>query len=114
MPILDTGFVVAKRIKYRRPIYQADRWHFHHRLANIGFSQRRTLAYLYGWTLVLAAWRWLSASSPTATTAAISTPSGRRDGRPRAGGRGQRLRVFALEILKLRRLRRSDRPKGLG
>ena len=54
VPILDTGFVVAKRIKYRQPIYQADRWHFHHRMANIGFSQRRTLAYLYGWALVLA------------------------------------------------------------
>ena len=54
VPILDTSFVVAKRLKYRQPIYQADRWHFHHRMANIGFSQRRTLAYLYGWTLVLA------------------------------------------------------------
>jgi UDP-GlcNAc:undecaprenyl-phosphate GlcNAc-1-phosphate transferase len=54
VPILDTGFVVAKRIKYRQPIYQADSWHFHHRMANIGFSQRRTLAYLYGWTLTLA------------------------------------------------------------
>jgi UDP-GlcNAc:undecaprenyl-phosphate GlcNAc-1-phosphate transferase len=55
VPILDTGFVVAKRLKYRQPIYQADTWHFHHRMANIGFSQRRTLAYLYGWTLALAA-----------------------------------------------------------
>ena len=55
VPILDTGFVVAKRLKYRRPIYRADRWHFHHRMANIGFSQRRTLLYLYGWTLVMAA-----------------------------------------------------------
>lgn len=54
VPILDTGFVVAKRLKYRRPIYKADTWHFHHRMANIGFSQRRTLAYLYGWTLVMA------------------------------------------------------------
>jgi UDP-GlcNAc:undecaprenyl-phosphate GlcNAc-1-phosphate transferase len=54
VPILDTGFVVAKRLKYRQPIYQADAWHFHHRMANIGFSQRRTLAYLYSWTLVLA------------------------------------------------------------
>ncbi len=54
VPILDTGFVVAKRLKYRQPIYQADSWHFHHRMANIGFSQRRTLAYLYGWTLALA------------------------------------------------------------
>lgn len=55
VPILDTGFVIAKRIKYRRPIYRADRWHFHHRMTNIGFSQRRTLAYLYGWTLIMAA-----------------------------------------------------------
>jgi UDP-GlcNAc:undecaprenyl-phosphate GlcNAc-1-phosphate transferase len=54
VPILDTGFVVAKRLKYGRPIYRADTWHFHHRMANIGFSQRRTLAYMYGWTLVMA------------------------------------------------------------
>ncbi|HSK48860.1 MAG TPA: MraY family glycosyltransferase, partial [Solirubrobacterales bacterium] len=54
VPILDTGFVVAKRLKYRQPIYQADSWHFHHRMANIGFSQRRTVAYLYGGTLVMA------------------------------------------------------------
>ncbi|HEY8467872.1 MAG TPA: MraY family glycosyltransferase [Solirubrobacterales bacterium] len=54
VPILDTGFVVAKRIKYRQPIYRADRWHFHHRLANLGFSQRKTLAYLYGWAAVMA------------------------------------------------------------
>jgi UDP-GlcNAc:undecaprenyl-phosphate/decaprenyl-phosphate GlcNAc-1-phosphate transferase len=55
VPILDTGFVVAKRLKYGRPIYRADRWHFHHRMADVGFSQRRTLAYLYGWTLTMAA-----------------------------------------------------------
>jgi UDP-GlcNAc:undecaprenyl-phosphate GlcNAc-1-phosphate transferase len=55
VPLLDTGFVVAKRIKYRRPVYVGDRWHFHHRFANIGFSQRRTVYYLYGWTVSLAA-----------------------------------------------------------
>jgi UDP-GlcNAc:undecaprenyl-phosphate/decaprenyl-phosphate GlcNAc-1-phosphate transferase len=54
VPILDGGFVVAKRLKYRRPVYAADRTHFHHRMANIGFSQRRTLLYLYGWALILA------------------------------------------------------------
>ena len=54
VPILDSGFVIAKRLKYRRPVYVADQSHFHHRMANIGFSQRRTLAYLYGWALVLA------------------------------------------------------------
>src|SRR5919206_1059236 len=53
VPFLDTGFVVAKRIKYRRPVYRADRWHFHHRMANIGFSQRQTVLYLYAWMIAM-------------------------------------------------------------
>src|SRR5205085_445144 len=32
----------------------ADTEHFHHRFARIGFSQRRTVLYLYAWTLCLA------------------------------------------------------------
>ena len=55
VPILDSSFVIAKRIKYGKPVYVADSWHFHHRFANIGFSQRRTVLYLYGWTIALAA-----------------------------------------------------------
>jgi UDP-GlcNAc:undecaprenyl-phosphate GlcNAc-1-phosphate transferase len=55
VPILDTAFVVAKRFKYRRPAWEADAEHFHHRMARIGFSQRRTVLYLYAWTLALAA-----------------------------------------------------------
>jgi UDP-GlcNAc:undecaprenyl-phosphate GlcNAc-1-phosphate transferase len=54
VPFLDTSFVVLKRLKYRRPIYAADRWHFHHRFANIGFSPARTVLYLYAWTASLA------------------------------------------------------------
>jgi UDP-GlcNAc:undecaprenyl-phosphate GlcNAc-1-phosphate transferase len=54
VPFLDTGFVVAKRIKYGRPVYRADTNHFHHRLARIGFSQRRTVLYLYAWTFTMA------------------------------------------------------------
>ncbi len=54
VPFLDTGFVVAKRIKYRRPVYEADSNHFHHRFHRIGFSQRRTVLYLYGWTVTMA------------------------------------------------------------
>ena len=54
VPFLDTGFVVAKRLKYRRRPWSADANHFHHRMARIGFSQRKTVAYLYGWTLLLA------------------------------------------------------------
>ena len=54
VPILDTSFVIAKRIKQRRPIHVADRSHFHHRMADIGYSQRGTLLYLYGWAGVMA------------------------------------------------------------
>jgi UDP-GlcNAc:undecaprenyl-phosphate/decaprenyl-phosphate GlcNAc-1-phosphate transferase len=54
VPFLDTTFVVLKRLKYRRPIYESDSEHFHHRMARIGFSSRRTIAYLYAWTLMLA------------------------------------------------------------
>ena len=53
-PFLDTTFVVLKRLKYRQPIYRPDSEHFHHRMARIGFSSRRTIAYLYAWTLMLA------------------------------------------------------------
>jgi UDP-GlcNAc:undecaprenyl-phosphate GlcNAc-1-phosphate transferase len=54
VPFLDTGFVVMKRIKYRRPIYRGDSNHFHHRFYRIGFSQRRTVLYLYAWSLIMA------------------------------------------------------------
>jgi len=54
VPFLDGGFVVAKRLKYRRRPWTAATEHFHHRLARIGFSQRRTVLYLYGWTFALA------------------------------------------------------------
>jgi UDP-GlcNAc:undecaprenyl-phosphate/decaprenyl-phosphate GlcNAc-1-phosphate transferase len=54
VPFLDTTFVVLKRLKYKQPIYRSDNEHFHHRMARIGFSSRRTIAYLYAWTLLLA------------------------------------------------------------
>jgi UDP-GlcNAc:undecaprenyl-phosphate/decaprenyl-phosphate GlcNAc-1-phosphate transferase len=55
VPILDTSFVVAKRLKYRQPLYTADRTHLHHRFVNIGFSQRRAAGYIWLWCGTLAA-----------------------------------------------------------
>jgi UDP-GlcNAc:undecaprenyl-phosphate/decaprenyl-phosphate GlcNAc-1-phosphate transferase len=55
VPIIDTAFVIAKRLKYRRPLYAADRTHLHHRFVNIGFSQRRAAVYMYAWCGTLAA-----------------------------------------------------------
>jgi UDP-GlcNAc:undecaprenyl-phosphate/decaprenyl-phosphate GlcNAc-1-phosphate transferase len=55
VPIIDTSFVVAKRLKYRQPVYSADQYHLHHRFVNIGFSQRRTAIYMWLWCGTLAA-----------------------------------------------------------
>ena len=55
IPFLDMGFVLAKRMKYRRPVWRADDQHLHHRFNRIGFSPTRTVLYLYAWTLVLSA-----------------------------------------------------------
>ena len=54
VPVLDTAFVVLKRLKYHQPVYGADREHFHHRLDRVGFSTRRAVLVLYAWTAVLA------------------------------------------------------------
>jgi len=59
VPILDTSFVVAKRLKYRRPPWGADHNHFYHRFLRIGFSQRRTAAYLHMWAALLSAYALL-------------------------------------------------------
>jgi UDP-GlcNAc:undecaprenyl-phosphate GlcNAc-1-phosphate transferase len=54
VPFLDTTFVVLKRLKYGRPVYEADQEHLHHRMARIGYSVRRTVLFFYGWTVMLA------------------------------------------------------------
>jgi UDP-GlcNAc:undecaprenyl-phosphate GlcNAc-1-phosphate transferase len=54
IPIIDTSFVVAKRLKYGRPVYTADSWHLHHRFMNIGFSQRRAALTMWAWCAILA------------------------------------------------------------
>src|SRR5215204_4934890 len=116
VPFLDSGFVVAKRIKYRRPVYRADSNHFHHRFHRMGFSQRKTVLYLYAWTTTM-----------TAIAVALRfVPYSESDGHLNAGwaiamgamlllGLGASIYlVYVLEILKLRRLRawqlRRDDP----
>jgi UDP-GlcNAc:undecaprenyl-phosphate GlcNAc-1-phosphate transferase len=104
LPIMDTSFVILKRLKYRQPIYRADRSHFHHRFANIGFSQRRASLYLYAWCGILAAF----------ALAVRFVPDHREGWEPVAvvvlGALGvvalaaSVYVVYVLEILKLRRL----------
>jgi UDP-GlcNAc:undecaprenyl-phosphate GlcNAc-1-phosphate transferase len=106
VPFLDTTFVVLKRLKYRRPVYEADANHFHHRFSRIGFSQRRTVIYLYLWTILLGGY----------AVALRFVPYSDRHGHLRTGGvvimvaltllvlAASIYLVYVLEILKFRRL----------
>ena len=57
VPILDTGFVVARRLKYGQAPWRADAQHLHYRFLSIGFSQRRATVTIWLWcgTLAIAA-----------------------------------------------------------
>jgi UDP-GlcNAc:undecaprenyl-phosphate GlcNAc-1-phosphate transferase len=54
VPIIDTSFVVLKRIKHGVSIASPDRWHLHHRLLNVGLSPRRVAATLWAWTAAMS------------------------------------------------------------
>ena len=59
VPLLDTSFVVAKRLRYKRSPFGADQNHFYHRFLRIGFSQRRLVLWLYAWTALMCAYALL-------------------------------------------------------
>jgi UDP-GlcNAc:undecaprenyl-phosphate/decaprenyl-phosphate GlcNAc-1-phosphate transferase len=116
VPFLDTGFVVAKRIKYRRPVYRADSNHFHHRFHRMGFSQRKTVLYLYAWTTTMTgiavALRFIPYSE---SNGHLNTGWAAVMGALLVLGLAASVYlVYVLEILKLRRLRawqlRRDDP----
>jgi UDP-GlcNAc:undecaprenyl-phosphate/decaprenyl-phosphate GlcNAc-1-phosphate transferase len=55
VPIVDTTFVVARRLKHRQRVFVGDQAHLHHRFLRRGFSQRRAALTIWGWCLALAA-----------------------------------------------------------
>src|SRR4051812_7301680 len=83
VPVLDTSFVVAKRLRSGQPIYVADARHLHHRFMRIGFSERRAVVYLWIWCATLAVAALSTRFAPphhkghwNATNAAIDTAAG--------------------------------------
>jgi UDP-GlcNAc:undecaprenyl-phosphate GlcNAc-1-phosphate transferase len=48
LPVVDTGVSIARRFLSRKPIFQGDREHIHHKLLERGWSQRRVALVLYG------------------------------------------------------------------
>jgi UDP-GlcNAc:undecaprenyl-phosphate/decaprenyl-phosphate GlcNAc-1-phosphate transferase len=55
VPIVDTTFVVARRLKHGERVFEADQAHLHHRFLRRGFSQRRAAVTIWGWCITLAA-----------------------------------------------------------
>ena len=47
LPLFDTGFAIFRRVKNHKPIMGADRGHLHHKLLDMGFSQKQTVGILY-------------------------------------------------------------------
>ena len=55
VPIVDTTFVVVRRLKHGERVFEADQAHLHHRFLRRGFSQRRAALTIWGWCISLAA-----------------------------------------------------------
>lgn len=53
LPIFDTAFAIIRRVLTGRSPMSPDRGHLHHRLLDMGFSQKQTVAILYTLTAVL-------------------------------------------------------------
>ncbi len=47
VPILDTFFAIIRRYWYKKPIFQADKGHFHHRLMSRGLSHKQAVLFIY-------------------------------------------------------------------
>ncbi len=54
LPIFDTLSAIVRRIKNKQPIMSPDRGHLHHRLMDMGLSQKQTVAILYIIATILA------------------------------------------------------------
>lgn len=64
VPIFDTLFSILRRFLERRSIFSADRSHFHHRLIDLGLTQRQAVTAIYGITLLAAGLGMLMVTAP--------------------------------------------------
>ena len=54
VPIIDTFWIIIRRVTSGRSPFSADRGHFHHRLLDLGLSHRQAVLLIYGLCIVLA------------------------------------------------------------
>ena len=53
LPIFDTSVAILRRIKNKKPVMAPDRGHLHHKLVDMGFSQKQAVLILYTISAVL-------------------------------------------------------------
>ena len=53
LPIFDTGFAIVRRLLKGQSPLQADRGHVHHRLIDLGFDQKQSVANLYAFSALM-------------------------------------------------------------
>ena len=100
IPILDTSFVVARRLKYGESPFAPDQAHLHFRFLRRGYSQRRAAVIMWGWAGTLAALALATRFIPAACRGRVAR---RRDDRV------PRRRARRVRLLGLRRLPARDR-----
>jgi UDP-GlcNAc:undecaprenyl-phosphate GlcNAc-1-phosphate transferase len=54
VPIIDTFWIIVRRVSQRRSPFTPDRQHIHHRLLDLGLSHRQTVLVIYGVCTALA------------------------------------------------------------
>jgi UDP-GlcNAc:undecaprenyl-phosphate GlcNAc-1-phosphate transferase len=54
VPIIDTFWIIVRRISQGRSPFSPDRTHIHHRLLDLGLSHRQTVLVIYGICIALA------------------------------------------------------------
>ena len=54
VPLLDVAMAVVRRTRRGRSPFAPDKEHLHHRLIELGHSQRRAVALMYAWTALIA------------------------------------------------------------
>ncbi|MEW6380233.1 MAG: MraY family glycosyltransferase [bacterium] len=64
VPIIDTSLVILDRYMDKRPIFQPDKNHLHHRLLKIGFKHNEAVMIIYGMQLLMIVLAWLLWMTP--------------------------------------------------
>jgi UDP-GlcNAc:undecaprenyl-phosphate GlcNAc-1-phosphate transferase len=54
VPIIDTFWIIVRRLSHRRSPFTPDRGHFHHRLLDLGLTHRSAVLVIYAICIVLA------------------------------------------------------------